>query len=530
MKKIDSNKIFFYTIGSVPDKKIHYITAVGKYKNKWVLVQKRNTKIYEFPGGKRLNQEKIIDTLAREVKEEIGANTNRAIPISLYRFISYHKDYYGLVHYCEFNDLNGTYDQNEISDIKFVSEIKNSKINPIHFELFSFVAEHRRVKNTWFFLDNRESFGRTKTISVGGKIQKINQNIADPMYATKTIPNFFEKYVKNDIKGPIQLDINPTSACSDNCLFCFNKDDRHSDRSMLDYQKVLSVIDFLCENTNLMHIKSSGFGDPLCYPDLWDIFKFSKLRGLVTSLNTNGNNLSKHYEEILKYIDSIRFSIDSWGEDQFKEIHGIPGFTARKKSIECLSKIRELTQSNLIIGMHYVILPNNLNGLGKMVKWAITHKIDYIDITLSKFIPSYISSWDDKAIKAAIIEINKLKKYVTPDFNIIFPADVTVSDKKLKKFRNDRIQSKHPCWQIYLRHYISPSGEYGACNAFDSQPIAKRVFGNINSENIEQILMRINNENPLVKKDPQCRNCVIPHGIFNDLCDFVYENTNIKSK
>jgi hypothetical protein len=160
-----------------------------------------------------------------------------------------------------------------------------------------------------------------------------------------------------------------------------------------------------------------------------------------------------------------------------------------------------------------------------MVKWAIAHKIDYIDITLSKFIPSYISSWNNKDIETTIIEINKLKKYITPDFNIIFPADVTVSDKKLEKFRNDRIQSKYPCWQIYLRHYISPSGEYGACNAFDSQPIAKRVFGNINFENIEQILMRINNKNPLVKKDPRCRYCVIPHGIFNDLCDIVYKNT-----
>jgi 8-oxo-dGTP pyrophosphatase MutT (NUDIX family) len=127
MKNINSNKVFFYTIGSIPDKKIYYITAMGKYKNKWVLIQKRNTKIYEFPGGKRLNQEKVIDTLAREVKEEIGANINRAIPISLYRFISYRKDYYGLVYYCDFNDLDGTYDQSEISDIKLVSKIKNSQ-------------------------------------------------------------------------------------------------------------------------------------------------------------------------------------------------------------------------------------------------------------------------------------------------------------------------------------------------------------------------------------------------------------------
>lgn len=140
---MDSNKVFFYTIGSVPDKKIYYITAVGKYKNKWILVQKRDTKIYEFPGGKRLNQEKIIDTLTREVKEEIGADISRSIPISLYRFISYHKDYYGLVYYCEFNDLDGTRDKNEISDIKLVSEIENSKISHTHSELFNFVTEHR---------------------------------------------------------------------------------------------------------------------------------------------------------------------------------------------------------------------------------------------------------------------------------------------------------------------------------------------------------------------------------------------------
>ena len=277
-----------------------------------------------------------------------------------------------------------------------------------------------------------------------------------------------------------------------------------------------------------MHVKSSGFGDPLCYPNLWDIFKFSKLKGLVTSLNTNGNNLSKHSEKILKYIDAIRFSIDAWGKNQFKNIHRIDDFTTRKKSIKNLAQMREFIQPNLIIGIHYVILPNNLSGVEKMVKWAINHKIDYIDITFGKFLPSYICKWDNKSIKTAILKINGLKKYISPQFNIIFPADVTISAQKLKKFRDNRIRSKHPCWQIYLRHYITPSGEYGACNAFDSQPISKRVFGNINTENIEHIIKRINNKNPQVEKNSHCHNCVIPHGIFNDLCDFVYKNIDSK--
>jgi len=522
------NQVHFYTIGIIPNQKIRYITAVGKYKNQWVLIQKKQTKNYEFPGGKRLSREIIADTLTREIKEEIGATISRYIPLSVYRFISYQKDCYGLIYYCEFDNLSGEYDQHEIFEIKLVSKIENNKINPVHLELFNFVVEHRRVKNTWFHLDTRESFGRTESISVGGKPQRINRNIADPMDITKTIPRFFEGYVKNKIRGPIQLDINPTNACTDNCLFCFNKSDRMNDRSVLDYQKSLAVIDFLCKNTNLMHVKSSGFGDPLCYPYLWDIFKFSKLKGLVTSLNTNGNNLYRYSEKILKYIDSIRFSIDAWGKNQFKDVHRVDDFKARKKSIEDLSRNRELIQPNLIIGIHYVVLPNNLSGIEKMIKWAIIHKIDYVDITLDKFLPSYTGKWDDRYLKETLIKIKSLKKYISPKFNIIFPADVTISAQKLKKIRDNRIRSKYPCWQIYLRHYISPSGEYGACNAFDSQPISKRLFGNINTDNVDKIIKKIDSSNPMTKKNSYCRNCVIPHGIFNDLCDFVYKNINSK--
>lgn len=522
-----SQSVRFYEANEISDEKLGYVTVVGRRGDQWVLIRKNGAESYEFPGGKREAGESIEDTLIREVREEIGANISRAIPLAVYQFTAPIEEKYGKLFYCEFEDSTEDPDETEIAEVKLISDTKGEEILAPHLGLLNYTRGHRRFKNKWFYLDTRRSFGRADSITVGEMTKEIRRNIADPMDITNTLVGFFEEYLAGKVKGPIQLDLNPTSRCTDNCVFCFNKEDRTGDRDELDVDQAIATIDFLCENTNLMHVKSSGFGDPLRHPHLWDIFKHCKQKGLVVSLNTNGNGLSKYVDEAMKLTDSIRFSLDAWGEDQFREIHGVNDFVERKQAIEELAKRRALHRPDLIMGIHYVVMPSNLSGVEEMIKWAIDNGIDYIDITLDKFSWGYINKWDEKAVAEAIAKIKELSKYISPTFNVILPAEVTTSDQKLADFREERLNGS-TCWQIELRHYITPSGEYGACNAFDSQPIAKRVFGNIYDDQMSSTLSSMSDGSPLASKDADCIGCVIPHGAFNDLCDFVYENTSSK--
>jgi MoaA/NifB/PqqE/SkfB family radical SAM enzyme len=274
-----------------------------------------------------------------------------------------------------------------------------------------------------------------------------------------------------------------------------------------------------------MHIKSSGFGDPLLYKHLFEMYKYTRNIGMINSLNTNGKNLNKHIDNILKYVDLIRFSLDAGNSNIFNRIHGANDFDDRWKDISELVNRRNEEQENLIIGVHYVVLPDNLESLEELVIKSKEAGIDYIDVTLSKFDSGYTSVWDDVSFEKAKNIVWSLKKYIDDDFNVVFPSEITFDKESLRKFREDRNKTSI-CWQYSVRHYITPSGEYGACNAFLSQKISKKTWGNIYTDNPSKLVEHC--KNFCKKPNEDCRYCVIPHGIFNDVCQLIYDDINKK--
>ncbi len=104
----------------------------------------------------------------------------------------------------------------------------------------------------------------------------------------------------------MQVCWNLTNLCNRDCVYCF----RELNERQLKLHQNLSVIDKL-NSMGGERITYCG-GEPLLYPNLIELMKYSKCLGMTNNLITNGSLLTeKNLDSYLLYVDKITFSIDS---------------------------------------------------------------------------------------------------------------------------------------------------------------------------------------------------------------------------
>lgn len=99
---------------------------------------------------------------------------------------------------------------------------------------------------------------------------------------------------------------NLTSLCNEDCMYCF----RELNERQLKAQQNLKVIDKLLA-LGVERITYCG-GEPLLYPNLIELMKYSKSLGITNNIITNGSLLNEdNLDDYMPFIDKITFSIDS---------------------------------------------------------------------------------------------------------------------------------------------------------------------------------------------------------------------------
>lgn len=94
--------------------------------------------------------------------------------------------------------------------------------------------------------------------------------------------------------------------CNYSCKICFSQ---FEDRKKLSYKEHLNIIDKLIGYVDKITFVG---GEPLLYPKLFDLIKYSKSKGFITSIVTNGSKLTEKFlKESKDYLDWIAISIDS---------------------------------------------------------------------------------------------------------------------------------------------------------------------------------------------------------------------------
>jgi len=162
--------------------------------------------------------------------------------------------------------------------------------------------------------------------------------------------------------------LEPTSECNLACDGCYRDNEKNSHKSLEEVKHELDVFQRL-RNTDCISIAG---GDPLLYPDILEIVKDVKSRGIKPIINTNGKALTKEFLLKLKEagVYGFTFHIDSK--------QGRPGKWRGKDELE-LNELR-LHYANMLAevgglscSFNATVYEDTLHFVPDLVEWAEKH-------------------------------------------------------------------------------------------------------------------------------------------------------------
>ncbi|MFX1284740.1 MAG: viperin family antiviral radical SAM protein [Promethearchaeota archaeon] len=166
----------------------------------------------------------------------------------------------------------------------------------------------------------------------------------------------------------ISVNYHLTNACNYQCRFCFARFPQS--HKILPLKKAKKLVTQLS-----MHgTKKITFvgGEPLLYPQLGELIRYTKNYNITTMIITNGSLLDCVYLELYeKYIDWIGFSLDS-SIDVVNDTLGRRLKNSRKQNLTHIQRVRSLvpTVKNLGINVKINTVVTSLNWQEDM-NWLI---------------------------------------------------------------------------------------------------------------------------------------------------------------
>lgn len=114
-----------------------------------------------------------------------------------------------------------------------------------------------------------------------------------------------------------RIQFESTNYCSLKCEFCPNKKMTRN-RKNLDPELFKKIIDDIAANDLTDLISFAGNGEPLIDPDLADKLEYCQSKKLKTVLTTNGLQIDEISDKMIKNLDCLYISWQTFSEKTFK--------------------------------------------------------------------------------------------------------------------------------------------------------------------------------------------------------------------
>lgn len=118
----------FLSPTTVVDQRIHYVTALARYQNRWVFARHHQRQSWDMPGGHREPEESPMEAMRRELWEETGAQ--KAVLHEICAYMVNWDDKCGMLYYADIQELGPLPEEFEMAELLFTDSLPESITYP----------------------------------------------------------------------------------------------------------------------------------------------------------------------------------------------------------------------------------------------------------------------------------------------------------------------------------------------------------------------------------------------------------------
>jgi len=233
-----------------------------------------------------------------------------------------------------------------------------------------------------------------------------------------------------------------TPNCDFNCIYCYNvwKEKPDYQQKTLSLDKAKELFNKILSETEIEGVTITG-GEPMLYPNLFELVEFLNKKGLEIGLTTHGALLND--EKTKKLIDAgvsyFEISLDALDELIYNKLTGDNQLDKIKKTILSIKKYgATLTISTIISKL-------NLEEIPKIIDFSFAFSADFI--SLNRFIPGGQGKQNIEKLMPSNAQLK----------NILEQAN-----QKAKKY-NFKINISVPIEDCIIKHSNYPNLNFGTC-------------------------------------------------------------------
>ena len=330
-------------------------------------------------------------------------------------------------------------------------------------------------------------------------------------------------FLKGEEARPLYFEISLNSYCNHHCVFCHYNYLGHKGR-FSDPARIVSLLEEI-RSIGGKSVVFAGSGEPLLYENTVPAIALASELGLDVGMSTNGALLKENdIDFLIDALTWIRFSVNASTPSMYSRIHKTSknDFHTILRNLERIVEAKSKANSPLTIGVQYILIPANVDGLAQFMETMKRIGVDYFVIKHFYRHPCNIFSVDESFPPPSMLEyLEKIgNDFSDENFSVIVRRPDVLQETR----------EYDVCYGLPYIVYVKENGDVYSCFSYQHDP--KTILGNIFRSTLEEIwcserkrmaLEYINNEIDKKACQPNCRH----HQINSFLWDLKHPGRHV---
>jgi len=298
-------------------------------------------------------------------------------------------------------------------------------------------------------------------------------NIKDKLYQRSIWPKVAKVAAGEMLSAPFLVEIDPTSFCDMSCPECLSRDMLNSTK--FSRKRLIEIANELVA-MGVKAVVFVGGGEPLIHPAISQAIEICGTGGMKVAVVTNGIQLHKYINVLVRYVEWVRVSVDAATPETFRRFR--PHISKKDVFCKIIDNMRNLKRAGMkTLGFSFLlitrknndrIVDSNLSDLYQAGVLAKSIGCDYFEIK-PLFDPKTQIVYEQPAevISQFRRDLDRLRMIEDSSFRVILSqALLELVDGKFMA----KLYDYGKCHLAELRSLITPSGMY-FCYMFRGDPL-----------------------------------------------------------